>query len=157
MVETNVHFPADTSQLYDAMRKVLEVCATLSALQGSTQWRQFSHNLRGIKRLLRVVHKLKRSTSKKPEKKAQKDQKIKQAHREYLAAANYQLQRAMSTGAEFGGINPLLFSKLNHYVAFVVGCSTKKLYPIPKKCFPFSSHTPNGSVKEKLGCRLSWD
>ncbi len=90
MVETNVHFPADTSQLYDAMRKVLEVCATLSALQGSTQWRQFSHNLRGIKRLLRVVHKLKRSTSKKPEKKAQKNQKIKQAHREYLAAANYQ-------------------------------------------------------------------
>jgi len=117
VVETNVHFPADISQLYDAMRKVLEVCATLSALQGSTQWRQFSHNLRGIKRLLRVVHKLKKSTSKNPEKKAHKDQKIKQAHREYLAAANHQLQRAISTGAEFGGVNPLLLSKLNHYVA----------------------------------------
>ncbi len=117
VVETNVHFPADISQLYDAMRKVLEVCATLSALQGSTRWCQFSHNLRGIKRLLRVVHKLKKSTSKNPEKKAHKDQKIKQAHREYLAAANHQLQRAMSTGAEFGGVNPLLLSKLNHYVA----------------------------------------
>ena len=117
VVETHVHFPADTSQLYDAMRKVLEVCATLSALQGSTQWRQFAHNIRGIKRLLRVVHKLKNSTSKKPEKKALKDQEIKQAHCDYLAAANYQLQRAVSTGAEFGALNPLLLSKLNHYVA----------------------------------------
>ena len=150
MVETNVHFPADTSQLYDAMRKVLEVCATFSALQGSTQWRQFAHNIRGIKRLLRVVHKLKNSTSKNPEKKALKDQAIKQAHGEYLAAANYQLQRAVSTGAEFGGFNPLLLSKLNHYVAHAEvqmdqirrRVLNEEIIPHPEKVFSiFQPHT----------------
>ena len=76
MVETNVHFPADTSQLFDAIRKTIEVIATLSELQGSTEWRQFAHNIRGIKRALRVVQKLKNSTSQKPEKKALKDSKL---------------------------------------------------------------------------------
>jgi len=117
VVETNVHFPADTSQLFDAIRKTIEVIATLSELQGSTEWRQFAHNIRGIKRALRVVQKLKNSTSKKPEKKALKEQAIKQAHRDYLAAVLMQLQRAVSTGAALGSSNPLLLSKLNQYVA----------------------------------------
>jgi transposase, IS5 family len=116
VVETNVHFPADTSQLFDAIRKAIEVSAVLSEQQGSTQWRQFAHNIRGIKRKLCVVHKLKNSTSKKPEKKARKDQEIKQAHHDYLATVLIQLQRAVSTGADFGSSNPLLLSKLNHYV-----------------------------------------
>ncbi len=115
MVETNVHFPADTSQLFDATRKAIEVSALLSEQQGSTQWRQFAHNIRGIKRELHVVQKLKSSTSKKPEKKALKDQAIKQAHRDYLAAVLIQFQRAVSTGSELGGSNPLLLNKLNHY------------------------------------------
>ncbi len=63
------------------------------------------------------MQKLKNSTSKKPEKKALKDQAIKQAHRDYLAAGLIQLQRAVSTGSELGGSNPLLLDKLNHYVA----------------------------------------
>ncbi len=85
--------------------------------QGSTQWRQSAHNIRGIKRALRVVQKLKNSTSKKPEKKALKDHAIKQAHRNYLAAVLVQLQRAVSTGSKLGSSNPLLLDKLNHYVA----------------------------------------
>ncbi len=117
VVETNVHFPADTSQLFDAIRKTIEVSATLSEQQGSTQWRQFTHNIRGIKRALRLVQKLKNSTSKKPEKKTLKEQAIKQAHRDYLVAVLMQLQRAVSTGAELGSSNPLLLNKLNHYVA----------------------------------------
>ena len=117
MVETNVHFPADTSQLFDATRKTIEVSALLAEQQGSTEWRQSAHNIRGIKRELRVVQKLKNSTSKKPEKKALKDQAIKQAHRNYLAAVLVQLQRAVSTGSKLGSSNPLLLEKLNHYVA----------------------------------------
>ena len=63
------------------------------------------------------MQKLKNSTSKKPEKKALKEQAIIEAYRDYLAAVDYQLQRAVSTGAELGSSNPLLLNKLNHYVA----------------------------------------
>ncbi len=117
VVETNVHFPADFIQLYDVIRKAIEVCAKLSERQKSSQWRQFGYNIRCIKRKLRVVHQLKRSTSKKPEKKALKDQQIKLAHRDYLDAVDFQLQRAVSTGAELGCFNPRLLSQLNHYIA----------------------------------------
>lgn len=68
VVETNVHFPADTSQLFDAIRKAIEVCAKWSFDEGLSQWRQYDHNIRHIKRMRRIVQQLKHSTSKKPEK-----------------------------------------------------------------------------------------
>jgi hypothetical protein len=117
VVETNVHFPADTSQLFDAIRKAIEVCAKWSFDEGLSQWRQYDHNIRHIKRMRRIVQQLKHSTSKKPEKKALKDQQIKQALLDYLAAVDYQLQRAVRTGAELGGLNPLRLSQLNGYIA----------------------------------------
>jgi transposase, IS5 family len=57
VVETNVHFPADTSQLFDAIRKVIALTAKLSILQGLSQWRQYRHVILSLKRDLRVVQK----------------------------------------------------------------------------------------------------
>jgi hypothetical protein len=37
VVETKVHFPADTIQLFDSIRKVIELCARLSDQQGSSE------------------------------------------------------------------------------------------------------------------------
>ena len=168
MVETDVHFPADNIQLYDAIRKAIEVCAKLSEQQGSSQWRQFSHNIRGIKRLLRVVHQLKRSTSKKPEKKVVKDQQIKQAHRDYLAAVDFQLQRAVSTGAELGDCNPMQFNQLHHYIAHAevqIGQIRRRVFnqeiiPHKEKVFSiFQPHTEwiskgKAGVPVELGLRV---
>ncbi len=84
VVETNVHFPGDIIQLYDAIRKIIELCADLSARNGSTQWRQSPNNVRKIKRLLRSMQKHESSTSKNPEKKAVKDEKYKELVRNYL-------------------------------------------------------------------------
>ena len=117
VVETNVHFPVDISQLFDAIRKAIELCATWSYTQGLSQWRQSATNIKLLKKLHRIVQQHKRSTSKKPEKKDLQDQKIKQAHRDYLDAVNVQLQRVVITGAKLGACDPLLLSKLNGYIA----------------------------------------
>jgi transposase, IS5 family len=117
VVETNVHFPGDIIQLYDAIRKIIGLCADLSARNGSTQWRQSPNNVRKIKRLLRAMQKHKSSTSKNPEKKAVKDEKYKELVRNYLDKVDYQLQRVESTSKELCANNPLSQSKLNYYIA----------------------------------------
>ena len=117
VVETNVHFPGDILQLYDAIRKSIELCADLSTQYSSTQWRQSEYIIRKIKRLLRVLQKHKRSTSKSPEKKALKEAKFKELVHDYLAEVDYQLQRAENTVKELATHNPLWQSKLTYYIA----------------------------------------
>jgi len=117
VVETNVHFPADIKQLFDAIRKVIELCAKLSSQQGLSQWRQYNHVIRGIKHDLRVIQTLKQSTSKNPEKRAITDQNIKKAHLQYLGGVDYQLLRAMITVDEIGHRNPLLQCDIKRYMA----------------------------------------
>lgn len=116
VVETNVHFPADTSQLFDAIRKVIELTAKLSIEQGSSQWRQYRFMIRGIKRELRVVQKLTHSTSKNPEKKKQKNQEIKKAYQNYLGSVDYQMIRSGITVDEYGKRNQLLSLKIKSYI-----------------------------------------
>jgi len=108
VVETNVHFPADTSQLFDAIRKVIELTAKLSFLQGLSQWRQYRHVILSLKRDLRVVQKLKHSTSGDAEKQEKANKAIKQAYLNYCNNVEYQLLRAMITVDKIGKHNPLL-------------------------------------------------
>jgi IS5 family transposase len=112
VVETDVHFPADTSQLFDAIRKVIELTAKLSIEQGSSQWRQYRFTIRGIKRELRVVQKLTHSTSKNPE----KNKEIIKAYQNYLGSVDYQMIRSGITVDEYGKRNQLLSSKIKSYI-----------------------------------------
>jgi hypothetical protein len=117
VVETNIHFPADTSQLFDAIRKVIELTAKLSIQQGSMEWRQYRHVIRSIKRELRVVQKLNHSTSKNAEKKEKAVEEIKKAYQNYVGSVEYQLVRAMKTVDELGADNPLLSSIIYSYMS----------------------------------------
>lgn len=116
VVETNVHFPADTSQLFDAIRKVIELTAKLSFLQGLSQWRQYRHVILSLKRDLRVVQKLKHSTSGDAEKQEKANKAIKQAYLNYCNNVEYQLLRAMITVDKIGKHNPLLSFKIDSYI-----------------------------------------
>jgi len=89
VLETNVHFPTDINLLFDAMRKVITLVASLSASCGATDWRQSLYNIRKLKKLYRVAQQLKRSTSKDDEKKQAREQLIKDAHQEYIDCANF--------------------------------------------------------------------
>jgi IS5 family transposase len=105
VVETNVHYPTDINLLFDAMRKVITLVATLCILCRLNGWRQSKHNVKTIKRLFRKAQQLKRSTSKDPQKKEKREKLIKAAHHEYIDVANIFLDKVRLTikQADSGG------------------------------------------------------
>jgi IS5 family transposase len=84
VVETDVHYPTDTNLLFDAMRKMINLIAIICSEIGITAWRQSHHNILKVKRLLRGIQKLKRSTSKDEAKIAQRDKFIVREHQNYI-------------------------------------------------------------------------
>lgn len=103
VVETNVHYPTDINLLFDAMRKVIALIATLCALCSLTEWRQSTHNLKTVKRLFRKTQQLKRSTSKDPAKQEKRAQIIVEAHLEYIDVARGFLEKARNTVTKASG------------------------------------------------------
>jgi IS5 family transposase len=61
---------------------------------GITEWRQGKYNFKNVKQLFRKAQQTKRSTSKKPDKKAKRDQLIIEAHNEYLTIAKTIIEKA---------------------------------------------------------------
>jgi hypothetical protein len=84
VVETDVHYPTDTNLLFDAMRKMISLIAIICSEVGITAWRQSHHNILKVKRLLRGIQKLKRSTSKDEAKILKRDQLIMDKHQNYI-------------------------------------------------------------------------
>ena len=110
VVETHVHYPTDINLLYDALRKVIELTAPLSAGHGLSHWRQHAYNVRHVKRKMRAAQNAKRSRAKAPEQQARRDALIIQAHTEYLDIAQHYLSRAKDTLAE---LKELLTSQID--------------------------------------------
>ena len=84
VVETDVHYPTDANLLSDAIRKMIGLIAIICSEVGITEWRQSHHNIQKVKRLLHHIQKLKRSSSKNETKKAEREQFIADAHRNYV-------------------------------------------------------------------------
>ena len=55
VVETNIHYPTESSLIGDGMRKVLPLAARLAAAEGISGWRQHEHLLSKIKKLVRHI------------------------------------------------------------------------------------------------------
>jgi hypothetical protein len=84
VVETDVHYPTDTNLLFDAIRKMISLIAIICSEVGITAWRQSHNNIIKVKRLLRSIQKLRRSTSKDEAKKQIRDQLIIAEHQNYV-------------------------------------------------------------------------
>jgi hypothetical protein len=97
VVETDVHYPTDINLLWDALRKLITLLAGLCEELGIAGWRQSAYQLRQLKKLYRQVQQLKHSTSQDPEKRAAKQEAVRQAHRAYLAQAEALLARMRET------------------------------------------------------------
>lgn len=96
VVETDVHYPTDISLLFDAVRKVIELSAKVSCLPG---WRQSASLVKKSKRLMRQAQKLKRSSSKNPQKQVVKEEEIKKAHARFIWHARRILDKAQESMA----------------------------------------------------------
>ncbi len=97
VVETDVHYPTDTNLLFDAIRKMISLIAIICSEVGITAWRQSHHNIIQVKRLLRGIQKLRRSTSKDEAKILKRDQLIIAKHQNYIDVCQGFVIRAKET------------------------------------------------------------
>lgn len=97
VVETDVHYPTDINLLFDAIRKIVFLTGGMCEEHGITEWRQYKHIFKKIKKEFNIVRKLKRSSSKKEELKAKREQLIKEAHRHYTDMVEGYVHRAKET------------------------------------------------------------
>jgi len=63
VVETNIHYPTESSLIWDGIRKLLPVSYKLALSLGLEGWRQMSHQLKQIKRQVREIARLSASDS----------------------------------------------------------------------------------------------
>jgi transposase, IS5 family len=88
VVETNIHYPTDSSLIADGLRKVLGLATMLAALFSLCGWRQQKHLYRKVRKLTRTIDRIA----------ARKgngyQEKLKRPYRELLAVADMVLTRA---------------------------------------------------------------
>lgn len=58
VVETNIHYPTESSLIFDGTRKVIELCLMLSTLFGMEGWRQHAHLLKKVKQTAREISRI---------------------------------------------------------------------------------------------------
>lgn len=88
VVETNIHYPTESTLILDGTRKVLELCSDLAISFGLPGWRQQAHLQKLIKRIVRNIGR--RARSKSPEQKGN----VEKLYRVLLKRAEEILDRA---------------------------------------------------------------
>lgn len=151
VVETNVHYPTDIHLLYDSMRKVITLVAYFCIICTLTEWRQSSHNIKKIKRLFRKTQKLKRSSSKNPEKKEAREKLIIAAHIEYIDTAKDLLEKARGGGVMAIAIVCEIEEYLKHadrqIAISMIECSQEKFSLLSNCSFDKGFHSPRNQTE----------
>ena len=58
VVETNIHWPSESSLIRDGIRKIIELCVLIAPLLKSSGWRQADHLFKKIKSLARNIDRI---------------------------------------------------------------------------------------------------
>ena len=96
VVETNVHYPTDINLLWDAMRRIVVLTARECERSGISEWRQYRHILRKIKKQYNQARRSCRGQ--------QKVQYYITAHQAYLVLAADYVKRAQETMAALSSL-----------------------------------------------------
>jgi len=94
VVETNIHYPTESSLILDGLRVVLGLCAELAVLFGQDGWRQHEHLLKKAKRLHRNIQRI--SSRKGPN----YQQRLKKPYRGLLKQTDKIVRRARHLSGE---------------------------------------------------------
>ena len=88
VVETNIHYPTDSSLIVDGLRKVLGLAVKLAGIFGLCGWRQHKHLYRKARKLARQIERIA------ARKGNDYQERLKQPYRELLEVADMLLTRA---------------------------------------------------------------
>lgn len=58
VIETNIHYPTESSLLFDGLRKIISMCVVLADEHGISGWRQSAHLIKKTKRLNRKINRI---------------------------------------------------------------------------------------------------
>jgi hypothetical protein len=87
VVETNIHYPTESSVIGDGLRKIAKRAAELAAAMDLTGWRQAKHLLKKVRRLVRAIGRASRG-------KGQGADRLKLGYQQLLVLAEDLLKRA---------------------------------------------------------------
>jgi transposase, IS5 family len=87
VVETNIHYPTESSLIGDGLRKILPLAAELAAAHDIEGWRQHEHLLQKVRKLVQKIGRASRA-------KSQGTQRLKPGYQKLLTLAQKLLQRA---------------------------------------------------------------
>jgi IS5 family transposase len=115
VVETDIHYPTESSLIGDGMRKIIPLCDDLASAIGQPGWRQSKHLLKRVKEHVRTIAQI--SASKSPKVKAG----LSPAYARLLDRAGLILDRAKSLQkqAETDGVSVeslALSQELQHWI-----------------------------------------
>jgi hypothetical protein len=91
VVETNVHYPTESSLIVDGVRKTIELCVALSEDFDLTGWRQHDHLLKKVKQTARQIGRIS------ARKGARYKERLVKQYRKLLGRADKILRRAKET------------------------------------------------------------
>jgi IS5 family transposase len=97
VVKSNVHYPTDTSLLFDAMKFLINLIGTLANKQEMPGWREYKYCIRKIKTLKRKASSIRRSTSKKEEVTIKRERLIEETHQELMILCQSMLSKLDAT------------------------------------------------------------
>jgi transposase, IS5 family len=87
VVETNIHYPTESSLIRDGLRKVVTLAAELAAEHAQPGWRQHQHVLKNVRDIVREIGRASRA-------KGQGADRLKSGYKKLLALADDVLERA---------------------------------------------------------------
>ena len=119
VVQTNIHYPTDSSLIGDGLRKVLKLSAALAREYGITGWRQHTHWYKEVRAQVRRIGRAARSKS------ATKEARLEKEYRKLLVTAKELLERAnlllaavaVKSTSLLGGLSVAAkYKEIKHYV-----------------------------------------
>ena len=120
VLETNVHYPTDINILFDALRKMIVLIMRLCGQLGLSEWRQGVHHLKKAKRAFRKSQTVFRSTSNNPQKKAEREKLIIEAHLAYIALAQSLVDRVKESIAFVAPLDIMVQLKIDIIAKYLV-------------------------------------
>ena len=168
VVETDVHYPTDINLLFDAIRKMIRLIAIISSEIGVTTWRQSHQNILKVKRLLRSIQALKRSSLKDEAKQQKREQFIAGEHQNHIAVCQGFVSKVKETIRILRELGILTVSqdlRLSAVEEYIVHAERQidqirrrvvldEKIPHEEKVFSnLLSRTPSGSTRVKPACR----
>jgi hypothetical protein len=87
VVETNIHYPTESTLIEDGLNKVVTLAAALAEAHGQSGWRQHEHLLQNVKEIVRQISRASRAKSKGAD-------RLKPGYQRLLSLAEDLLQRA---------------------------------------------------------------